>query len=78
MDPAKSVSPTNRSLPALAAFSNLQTDAARAMSRRVVRARFKLPERDDLTRLVVDIDRRLRLTLQAEDGSGLYGVVVQK
>ena len=62
----------------LAGFSDLKTDTARAMSRRVVRARFKPPEGNDLTRLVVNIDRRLRLNLQAEDRSVLDGVVVQK
>src|SRR5712691_11049034 len=49
------------------AASNLQTDATRAMSRRMVRARFKPSKGDHLTRLVVDVDRRLRLDMQAED-----------
>ena len=55
-----------------------ETDTAGTMSRRVMRARLAAAERDDLSRRVEHVDRRLRLHVQAEHHARLDGALVEK
>jgi len=64
---------SGRSLPA-----DLQADPARAMSRRVVRPRFAVTERNDLPRRVEGIDGRQRIDMHTEHRSLLRSRLVQK
>ena len=62
----------------LAGRSDLEADAAGTMSRRVVRARPKVAERNLLARRVETVDWRRRLDADAEHSAALDGVLVEK
>ena len=58
--------------------SNLQADAARAVSRRVVRPHLVGPEGDHLSRRIENVDRRRRLDAQSEQGPLAHRLLVEK
>src|SRR5437899_2894918 len=65
-------------LPRRPFLPNLQADPARAVTRRVMHARFAGAERDHLPRRVEHVDRRLRLDRQAEQRAHLHDALVQE
>lgn len=62
----------------IAVAPDLQADAAGTVARGVVRPRSTVAERNDLSRRVEVIDRRLRLDLKAEHPAGFNSPLIQK
>src|SRR5579872_5656714 len=58
--------------------ADLQTHAARTMTRGVMRSYFVLPERDNLPWRVKSIDRRLGAHSQPEHGASFDNMLVQE